>query len=114
MLRGIASVSCVQPGKRWCAPSINCWRSPRKQLLGRRRRRNESVGKEEMEQNEKHAHQCSGKAREVMGDFTATTRVLSISALAVCIGPVAAFVAMAFLHLIGLFTILFYFELYTS
>ena len=62
-----------------------------------------------MEQNEKHAHQRSGKAWEVLGDFTATTRLLPISALAVCIGTVAAFVALALLRLIGLFTNLFYF-----
>jgi len=62
-----------------------------------------------MEQNEKHAHQRSGKAWEVLGDFTATTRVLPISALAVCIGAVAAFLALALLRLIGLFTNLFYF-----
>jgi CIC family chloride channel protein len=46
---------------------------------------------------------------EVLGDFTATTRLLPISALAVVIGVVAAFVALALLRLIGLFTNLFYY-----
>jgi chloride channel protein, CIC family len=46
---------------------------------------------------------------DVLGDFTTTTRVLPISALAMGIGVVAAFVALALLRLIGLFTNLFYF-----
>jgi chloride channel protein, CIC family len=45
----------------------------------------------------------------MLGDFTTTTRLLPISALAVGIGTVAAFVALALLRLIGLFTNLFYF-----
>src|SRR5258708_8877129 len=67
-----------------------------------------------MNQNEKHAQQRSGKAWEVLGDFTATPRLLPISALAVCIGAVAAFVALALLRLIGLFTNLFYFERWST
>jgi CBS domain-containing protein len=46
---------------------------------------------------------------DVLGDFTTTTRLLPISALAIGIGVVAAFVALALLRLIGLFTNLFYF-----
>jgi CIC family chloride channel protein len=46
---------------------------------------------------------------EVLGDFTTTTRLLPISGLALAIGVVAAFVALALLRLIGLFTNLFYF-----
>ena len=46
---------------------------------------------------------------ETLGDFTTTTRVLPISALALAIGVLAAFVALALLRLIGLFTNLFYF-----
>ena len=46
---------------------------------------------------------------EVLGDFTTTRRMLPISALAIGIGVVAAFVALALLRLIGLFTNLFYF-----
>jgi len=45
----------------------------------------------------------------VLGDFTTTTRVLPISLMALGIGVVAAFVALALLRLIGLFTNLFYF-----
>ena len=44
-----------------------------------------------------------------LGDFTTTWRVLPISALAMVIGVVCAFVALALLRLIGLFTNLFYF-----
>jgi CIC family chloride channel protein len=44
-----------------------------------------------------------------LGDFTTTTRVLPISALALVIGVLASFVALALLRLIGLFTNLFYF-----
>lgn len=51
----------------------------------------------------------NGKAWEVLGDFTATTRILPISALAIGIGVLAAFVAVVLLRLIGLFTNLFYF-----
>ncbi len=45
-----------------------------------------------------------------LGDFTATPRVLTISAIAVVIGVFAAFVAAALLRLIGLFTNLFFFQ----
>jgi hypothetical protein len=48
------------------------------------------------------------EAPEILGDFTATTCLLPISALAIAIGIVAAFVALALLRLIGLFTNLFY------
>jgi len=51
----------------------------------------------------------TGKAWKELGDFTTTTRTLPISALAIGIGVVAAFVALALLRLIGLFTNLFYF-----
>jgi CIC family chloride channel protein len=46
---------------------------------------------------------------DVLGDFTTTTRLLPIAALAVGIGALASFVALALLRLIGLFTNLFYF-----
>jgi H+/Cl- antiporter ClcA/predicted transcriptional regulator len=45
-----------------------------------------------------------------LGDFTTTPRVLAISALAVPIGVVAAFVAAALLALIAFFTNLFFFQ----
>src|SRR5579862_5002838 len=44
-----------------------------------------------------------------LGDFTTTARVLPISALAIVIGVVAAFVAAGLMKLIGLFTNLFFF-----
>jgi chloride channel protein, CIC family len=44
-----------------------------------------------------------------LGDFTTTWRVVPISLLATVIGVVCAFVALALLRLIGLFTNLFYF-----
>src|SRR5438270_11416757 len=46
---------------------------------------------------------------DVLGDFTTTTRLLPISGIAIAIGVMAAFVALALLRLIGLFTNLFYF-----
>src|SRR4029079_3577150 len=47
---------------------------------------------------------------ESLGDFTATPRLLVISLFAACIGVVSAFVALALLKLIGLFTNLFFFQ----
>ena len=46
---------------------------------------------------------------ETLGDFTTIPRVIPISALAMVIGLLCAFVALALLRLIGLFTNLFYF-----
>jgi len=45
-----------------------------------------------------------------LGDFTATTRVLPLCFLAIAIGALSAYVALALLKLIGLFTNLFYFH----
>jgi hypothetical protein len=45
-----------------------------------------------------------------LGDFTATTRLIPIAALAILIGVFAAYVAAALLKLIGLFTNLFFFQ----
>jgi CIC family chloride channel protein len=50
-----------------------------------------------------HAH------HQELGDFTTTWRVLPISLLAMVIGVICAFVALALLRLIGLFTNLFYY-----
>ena len=44
-----------------------------------------------------------------LGDFSTTLRVLPISALAIGIGALCSFVALALLRLIGLFTNLFYY-----
>ena len=49
-------------------------------------------------------------AAQELGDFTTTARVLPISALALFIGVVAAFVAAGLLRLIGLFTNVFFFQ----
>lgn len=46
---------------------------------------------------------------ETLGDFTTTWRVIPISALAIVIGVVSAYVALALLRLIGLFTNLFFY-----
>src|SRR5690242_5371376 len=53
-----------------------------------------------------------GDASDVprLGDFTTTARILPICALAIAIGALSAFVALALLKLIGLFTNLFYFH----
>jgi chloride channel protein, CIC family len=45
----------------------------------------------------------------LLGDFTATLEIIPICGLAVAIGALCAFVALALLRLIGLFTNLFYF-----
>ena len=63
----------------------------------------------EVAQNEINVGRSPGKAWDALGDFTTTVRVLPISALAMGIGVIAAFVALALLRLIGLFTNLFYF-----
>ena len=52
---------------------------------------------------------ASGKRNEELCDFTTTWRVIPISLLAMFIGVLCAFVALALLRLIGLFTNLFYF-----
>src|SRR4051794_3476827 len=55
-------------------------------------------------------HEPLTPAADDLGDFTTTLRLLPISALAVCIGIVAAGVAAVLLKLIGLFTNLFFFQ----
>jgi H+/Cl- antiporter ClcA len=49
-----------------------------------------------------------------LGDFTTTRRVLPIALLAVCIGVLSGFVALALLKLIGLFTSLFFFQRFST
>jgi len=49
------------------------------------------------------------RRNQELGDFTTTWRVLPISLLAIGIGVVCAYVALALLRLIGLFTNLFYY-----
>ncbi len=47
---------------------------------------------------------------EALGDFTTTSRVIGLSGLAIGIGIVSTYVAVALLRLIGLFTNLFFFQ----
>src|SRR5919109_2988616 len=49
-----------------------------------------------------------------LGDFTASGRVVTIAAIAVGIGIVSAYVALALLKLIGLFTNLFFFQRWST
>ncbi len=51
----------------------------------------------------------TSQRHEELGDFSTTLRVLPISALAIVIGVICAFVALALLRLIGLFTNIFYY-----
>jgi chloride channel protein, CIC family len=53
--------------------------------------------------------EVEGRHQEELGDFTTTLRVLPISALAIVIGVLCAYVALALLRLIGLFTNVFYY-----
>ncbi len=64
--------------------------------------------------NESSQNYSSSPSWETLGDFTTTPRVLVISALAIAIGAVCAFVALALLRLIGLFTNLFYYGRWSS
>jgi chloride channel protein, CIC family len=47
---------------------------------------------------------------EHLGDFTVTTRVLAIAAMAIAIGVFAAYIALVLMKLIGFFTNLFFFQ----
>jgi len=49
-------------------------------------------------------------APQKLGDFTVTPRVLSVSALAIIVGIISAFVASALLNLIDLFTNIFFYQ----
>jgi CIC family chloride channel protein len=51
---------------------------------------------------------------EDLADFTATPRLLIISGFAIVIGIVSAYVALALLKLIGLFTNLFFFQRFST
>ena len=54
----------------------------------------------------------NGSAR--LGDFTTSLRVIPISVLAIVVGVISSFVALALLRLIGLFTNLFYFQRWSA
>jgi len=64
-------------------------------------------GKTELRDNAKAINRHN--RNDELGDFTTTWQVIPISLLALVIGVVCAFVALALLRLIGLFTNLFYF-----
>jgi chloride channel protein, CIC family len=49
-----------------------------------------------------------------LGDFSASVRIIPISLLAIVIGLLSTFVALALLRLIGLFTNLFYFQRWST
>jgi chloride channel protein, CIC family len=49
-----------------------------------------------------------------LGDFTTTWRVIPISLIAIGVGALSAFVALALLRLIGLFTNLFFYQRWSS
>jgi H+/Cl- antiporter ClcA len=51
---------------------------------------------------------------ETLGDFTMTPRAVWISALAIVIGLVSSFIALALLKLIGLFTNLFFYQRWST
>jgi chloride channel protein, CIC family len=51
---------------------------------------------------------------DALGDFTMTTRTISISGLAIFIGLVSSVIAWALLKLIGLFTNLFFFQRWST
>ena len=53
--------------------------------------------------------QTEDRHQEELGDFSTTLRVLPISTLAIGIGVLCAYVALALLRLIGLFTNIFYY-----
>ncbi len=55
-----------------------------------------------------------GSSFSELGDFTVTARVIPISLLAIAIGVVGAWLALALLRLIGLFTNIFYFQRWSS
>ncbi|HEY1340054.1 MAG TPA: chloride channel protein [Bryobacteraceae bacterium] len=62
----------------------------------------------------KMIHPVEAAGAEKLGDFTITPRVMSISVLAIFIGFVSAWVALALLRLIGIFTNLFFFRRWST
>lgn len=54
------------------------------------------------------------KGAEKLGDFSASPRIIPIALLAMAIGLVSSFVALALLKLIGIFTNLFYFQRWST
>jgi CIC family chloride channel protein len=60
------------------------------------------------------ARPAKSTAFDRLGDFTTTKRLLPISAVAIGIGVISAFVALALLKLIGIFTNLFFFQRWST
>src|SRR6202040_2905027 len=97
-------------------PSAPCWKTAtlrgagnkRGILPGEERERNVSSVREKESPGNAGSNKSAGQHEE-LGDFSTTLRVLPISTLAMGIGALCAFVALALLRLIGLFTNLFYF-----
>jgi CIC family chloride channel protein len=62
----------------------------------------------------KMIHPVEAARAEKLGDFTVTPRVMWISSLAIVIGLVSAFIALALLKLIAIFTNLFFFQRWSA
>src|SRR2546421_337410 len=97
-------------------PSVPCWKTATLGGTGNewgifpREERERSVSSvREIESPGNIGSNKSTGQHEELGDFSTTLRVLPISALAVGIGVLCAYVALALLRLIGLFTNLFYY-----
>ena len=56
----------------------------------------------------------ASRPHERLGDFTTSPRVVPIALLAIAVGVLAAYVAMALLHMIGLFTNLFFYQRWST
>jgi CIC family chloride channel protein len=61
-----------------------------------------------------HKRKAKSVSAMALGDFTTDTRVVTITALALGIGVISAFVALALLRLIGFFTNLFFYQRISS
>jgi chloride channel protein, CIC family len=57
---------------------------------------------------------AASPAAKELGDFTTTARVIPITLLAIAIGVLAAYVALALLRMIGLFTNLFFYQRFAT
>ena len=60
-----------------------------------------------------HGPHKAGLARHQQGDFTAKTRILWIALLAVFVGAICSFVALALFRMIDFFTNLFYYQTFS-
>src|SRR6266571_5037712 len=97
-------------------PSVPCWKTATLRGAGNKRgifpREEREPSVSSVRETESPGNIGSNKStsqHKELGDFSTTLRVLPISALAVGIGVLCAYVALALLRLIGLFTNLFYY-----